>query len=153
MCDLLYHWLPIIFGAAGVFIEGDAEVVEVPAAAGDWPKTSSLGILSFRRYWPCTVLICFQRSDNTFPQSLHALLVPLWTASMWGSRLDLVVKIFPQCGHGSDSSFNGENWVYTNKNSNDIFQFYKLYLDSIQIHKNLKQKYLLKFLFSYRVGQ
>ena len=30
----------------------------------------------------------------------------LWTASMCGSRLDLVVKIFPQCGHGSDSSFS-----------------------------------------------
>ena len=34
------------------------------------------------------------------------LLIPLWTASIWGSRLDLVVNIFPQCGHGSDSSFN-----------------------------------------------
>ena len=34
------------------------------------------------------------------------LRIPLWTASMWGSRLDLVVNIFPQCGHGSDSSFS-----------------------------------------------
>ena len=88
------------------------------------PKTSSLGIFTLRRYWPCTVLICFQRSLRTFPQSLHSLRtpwkgyqalvsfstniferLPLCTASMCGSRLDFVVNIFPQCGQGSDSSF------------------------------------------------